>query len=131
MTKPPSRAARAAISAILLGTGVLHFREPEFFDALIPEELPAKRALTYGSGVVEVALGAAMAVKPTRTVGWTTVALFVAIFPANINQAVRNVQPPGLPPVPRWASVARLPLQGLLIWGALAATREPGPPPPR
>lgn len=125
MPKPPNRAARAAMSALLVGVGAMHFREPEFFDALIPEELPAKRALTYGSGVAEIGLGAALAVKPSRNVGRAIVALFIAVFPANINQAVRNVQPPGLPPVPRWASIARLPLQGLLIWAALAATREP------
>ncbi len=127
MSKPPNNAARAAMSAVLLGIGAMHFRKPEFFDALIPEELPAKRALTYGSGVAEIGLGAALAVKPSRPVGLAIVALLLAVFPANINQAVRNVQPPGLPPVPRWASIARLPLQAVLIWAALAATRDTDP----
>ena len=122
-TRAPNRAARAATSGILTTVGVAHFVAPDGFEAIIPEELPAKRALVYASGVAEIGLGVALALKPTRRVGWAVVALLLAVFPANVNMAVRQVEIPGAPAVPRWLLWARLPGQLVMIWAALAATR--------
>ena len=49
---------------------MLHFLRPEPFDAIIPDALPAKRALTYASGVAELAGAAGLLLKPDRRVGW-------------------------------------------------------------
>lgn len=46
-----------------------------------------------------------------------------AVFPANVNQLVNEVEIPGVPTPPRAALWARLPLQGLMIWAVLAGTR--------
>lgn len=115
--------ARFSMATIFGGIGLLHFVRPEQFDAIIPDAIPAKRELTYASGVVEVAGAAALVVRPSRTVGWALVALLVAVFPANVNQAVNQVAIPGMPTPPRAALWARLPLQALMIWAVLAGTR--------
>lgn len=121
--KGPSNAARFGMSAVLTTVGIAHFVAPEGFDAIIPDELPAPRLLTYASGAAEIGLGAALALRPSRRLGWLIVALLVAVFPANVNQAMRGIQLPGAPELPRAAMWARLPFQALLIWAALAATR--------
>ncbi len=124
-SRPPNLLARLAMGSLLNVVGTAHFVSPAKFDALIPEELPAPRFWTYASGVTEVGLGSALLLRPTRPVGWLVVVLLLAIFPANINQAVRQVEIPGTPTPPRWALWARLPLQAVMIWAALAATRPP------
>jgi uncharacterized membrane protein len=105
------------LAGLLAGAGVLHFVRPEFYDALIPPFLPNPRAWTYGSGVVELACAAAVAAPRTRRAGgYASALLFVAVFPGNIYAAVE----PG--DLPRWATIARLPLQvPLVLWGLQVA----------
>ncbi len=104
---------------LLVGAGVLHFVRPEFYDALIPPFLPNPRAWTYASGVAELGCALAVAVPRTRRRGaLATAVLFVAVFPANIYAAVE----PG--DLPRWAALARLPLQiPLVLWAYQVARR--------
>jgi len=49
------------------------------------------------------------------------VALFVAVFPANVNMMVNDI-PLGRNKLPRWAHWVRLPLQGVLIYWAWSYT---------
>ena len=120
-----NRIARFAMAAAFGVVGVLHFVRPESFDAIVPDAIPNKRFWVYASGVAELAGAAALATKPTRKVGWFLTALLLAVFPANINQAVQGIQIPGAAPMPRWAMFARLPFQALMIWAVLAGTRPP------
>lgn len=108
-----------ALSAVLGGAGVLHVTSPGFYEALIPSFLPAPRAWIYASGLVEIACAALVAVPRTRRVGgWASAALLVAVFPGNLWMAYE----PG--DVPRWAAVARLPLQvPLVLWAVQVARR--------
>lgn len=107
------------LAGLLAGAGVLHFVRPAFYDAMIPPFLGSPRAWTYGSGVVELAVAAAVAVPGTRRRGALAAAgLFVAVFPANVYLAFD----PG--DLPRWAAVARLPLQvPLVVWALQVARR--------
>lgn len=108
-----------ALATLLAGAGLLHFVRPEFYDALIPPFLPNPRAWTYGSGVLELACAVAVAAPRTRRAGgYATAALFVAVFPANVYAAVE----PG--DLPRWAAIARLPLQIPLVLWALQVARD-------
>ena len=120
---PRNDVARLAMAAIFGGIGVLHFTSPEGFEAIIPEALPSKRAWVYATGVMELAGAGALLVRPDRKVGWLLIGLLALVFPANVNQALTGTQVPGLPPQPRWALWARLPLQALMVWAVLAATR--------
>ena len=105
------------LAALLTGAGLLHFVRPDFYDGLIPPFLPKPRAWTYASGVAELGCAVAVAVPRTRRIGgFLTAALFVGVFPANIYLAVE----PG--DLPRWAAIARLPLQvPLVVWAVQVA----------
>ncbi len=98
--------------------GVLHFAVPKPFDGLIPRSLPgSRRAWTYGSGVAELAVAAAVATPRTRRLGGLAAALlFLGVFPGNVKMAVDAASAP----LPRRAIAwARLPLQWPLIAWAL------------
>ncbi|WP_207839974.1 DoxX family protein [Williamsia soli] len=103
------------MGAALVGMGVLHFVAPAPFDGIIPPELPGSpRAYTYGSGVAEIAIGAAMLAPRTRRhAGLASVLLFVGVYPGNINM-VRMFKDKPLPF--RVAVWGRLPLQFPMIW---------------
>lgn len=106
------------LAALLAGAGTTHFLAPDPYDAMVPSFLPAPRAWTYGSGIVEVGLAAAVAGPRTRRRGATAAALlFLAVFPANVQMALE----PG--DVPRWLALARLPLQVPLVLWALQVRR--------
>lgn len=122
--QPPNRPARFVMAGTFLAAGVVHFVAPSFFEAIIPEEIPQKRLWVYATGVAELAGGAGLLLRPSRKLGWALVALLVLVFPANVNQALRDVAVEGAPAPPRWALFLRLPLQALMIWAVLAATRE-------
>lgn len=85
----PTTSARALATFVGLA-GVMHFVKPSFFDAIVPEALPGSpRSWTYGSGVAELAVAAALARPSTRRLGGLVAAvLFVAVFPANVQAAV-------------------------------------------
>ena len=109
--------ARALGLSALLGTaGVMHFVRPEFFDEIVPHRLPfPPRTWTYVSGVAELACAVAVARPTTRKVGaLASAAVFVAVFPANIQMAVDWRARPARD---RAAAYGRLPLQlPLVLW---------------
>jgi len=99
--------------------GLLHFVVPGLYARIIPPFLPAPLALVYLSGVAEVAVGLGLLWPRTRQqAAWATIALLVAIFPANVYMATSGVVVTGMPgggdpsELVRWG---RLPLQGVLI----------------
>lgn len=109
--------------------GVLHFVVPELYVRIVPPVFPAALALVYLSGLAEIAVGIGLLIPRTRRhAAWATVALLVAIFPANVYMATHGVVIKGLPGggdpsnVVRWG---RLPVQAVLILWALWYTRPP------
>ena len=114
--------------------GVLHFVQPKFFEKIMPRVLGLdehSRLLVYASGVAELTCAGLLAMPRTRRIGgWATAGLLVAVFPANIQNALDDG---GL----FWA---RLPLQApLVVWAAdiartnahrmkTAELARPGPP---
>src|SRR5438552_2825565 len=116
--------ARIFIAAAMVGIGLMHFVRPAGFVAIVPKILPEPLLLVYVSGVFEVLLGAALLVPPVRKfAGWGLIALFIAVFPANVNMAVNEIQPEGmvLSPAAMWA---RLPFQIVFIVLAWWVTSE-------
>jgi len=108
--------------------GVLHFVAPELYVQIIPPFLPAPLALVYLSGVAEIVVGVGVLVPRTRRyAAWATIAMLIAIFPANVYMATSMVVVDGIggsnpSPLIRWG---RLPLQGVLILWAYWYT-DPG-----
>jgi uncharacterized membrane protein len=110
------------LAAFFAAAGMLHFLRPRMYVEIVPDFLPAQHEIVLASGAAELA-GAALVVFPrTRRIGgiWLAATL-VAVFPANVNMALHPDRYDALAPALLWA---RLPLQGLLIWWALRATRS-------
>ncbi|MFC8181973.1 MULTISPECIES: DoxX family protein [Nocardiaceae] len=125
MTQRTSHAPAARLAVLLGGAGILHFATPQFFDMQVPRALPGKaRTYTQVSGIAELAVAGALAVPATRRLGGgLAAALFVAVFPANIDLARRFVSNPKTSPMVKAAVLARLPLQIPLVTEALKVRR--------
>jgi uncharacterized membrane protein len=116
-------ALRLLLAALMIAAGVLHFAFPAPYVRIVPALLPAPLALVYVSGAFEILGGVGLLVAATRRwAAWGLVALFVAVFPANVNMAVHRIGFDG----PPWVLWARLPLQAVLVAWAWWFTREPG-----
>ena len=108
---------------MLIGIGVGHFVMPKPFDMIVPAELPGDpRFYTYASGVAEVGVGALLLVPRTRrAAALAAIALYLAVFPANINMVRLWWDKPW--PM-RLAAIARLPFQFPMIKQAVAIRRN-------
>jgi uncharacterized membrane protein len=116
-------ALRWLLTLLMVAIGVLHFVAPAGFVSIVPRALPAPLALVYISGAAEIAGGLGLALPRTRRLAaWGLVALYIAVFPANVNMAV-NQLPLGDQPLPTGVLWARLPLQLVLIYWAWRYTR--------
>jgi uncharacterized membrane protein len=112
-----------ALALFMTLAGVNHFLSPGPYIAMVPVELPNPTLLVQLSGVAEILGGLGLLHPRTRRLAaWGLIALFVAVFPANLNMALNHL-PLGGKPVPTWALWARLPLQAVLIAWAFWFTR--------
>lgn len=121
------RAAAPVLAGLLGGAGIIHFARPGFFEPLIPPQLTSvasRRDWVYASGAGELACAAAVALPNTRTFGgYASAALFVAVFPGNIQMAVDYTKRHR----PAWQQAiayGRLPLQIPLVQLALRVARH-------
>jgi len=120
----PRTVGRVVLGLLLLFTGIGHltFGREEFV-AQVPDWLPVGDDLVVvGSGVAELALGAALIALPRHrvAVGWMAAAFFVAIFPGNISQYLNHEDAFGL--TSDLARAVRLVFQPLLVLWALWST---------
>ena len=116
--------ARWGLGLFLLTAGILHLTAArETFQAQVPAWVPVEADLVVVlSGVVEIALGAALLVlaRHRHLVGWVTAAFLVAVFPGNVAQYVEGTDAFGLDT--DRARLVRLFLQPVLVAWALWAT---------
>lgn len=121
--------ARVVLAIAMVFVGVMHFVSPQPFVRIVPPWLPWPIALVYISGVFEVLGGLGILVPRVRSAaGWGLIALYVAVFPANIHMAVNQIplDPADGPPSPiiLWG---RLPFQLLFIAWAWWVSRPDEP----
>ncbi|MFO0662234.1 MAG: DoxX family membrane protein [Polyangiaceae bacterium] len=115
---------RWLLAVAMVAIGIGHFVNPTPFVKIVPSFLPAPLALVYVSGVFEVLGGVGVLIERVRKLAsYGLVALYVAVFPANINMAVNHIQI-GDTPVPEAMLWLRLPLQVVLIVWALWVGRD-------
>lgn len=123
MSTPARTAGRLLLGTAMVGAGVLHLTTHRHeFQALVPAWFPLDEDLTVvGSGIVEIALGAAFVALPRhqRFLGGALAVLLVAVFPGNIGQYVEQVDAFGLDSDRE--RLARLFFQPLLVLWALWA----------
>ena len=113
---PLELTALLLLAAVMIAIGVLHFARPKPFVRIVPKFLPAPLALVYISGFFEILGGVGLLIPDTRAwAAWGLVALYVAVFPANIYMLTNNISLNPKKPIPRWALWLRLPFQFLFI----------------
>ena len=106
--------------------GVAHFRRPDYYLPMMPPYLPWHAELVFLSGVAEVLCGLGLLLPQTRRLAaWATIALLVAVFPANIHVALHDVPLFGAAQGAGALNWIRLPFQALLIAWAWWYTRDP------
>ena len=112
------------LAVAMLVVGALHFTSPEPFVRIVPAYLPYPGSLVYISGFVEVLAGAGLLVPQlSQAAAWVLVVLYIAVFPANLNQALNNIAIAGLPHDPPLIWL-RLPFQVFLVTWAWWLTRK-------
>ena len=105
---------RGLLTLLMLTAGTLHFTRPDNFCRIVPAWLPNPLALVYISGVFEILGGIGLWVPRVSWLSaWGLIALYIAVFPANVNMAINNIAINGETyPIGSWV---RLPMQLLLI----------------
>ncbi len=116
--------ARLAIGVLFILASSLHFTASEAELKIIPPFLPLRRTALYVTGLLEFLGGVGLFVpnhKVQRASSWGLVALLIAIFPANVYQAVANVKLGGFmdSQIYLWG---RLPFQAVFISWVLWCT---------
>lgn len=122
-----SKSSRAAkTGAWLVGMGVLYFAAPKPFDSIVPEELPGTpRFYTYASGVAEIGVGGLLLAPKTRRIGaLSAIALYLGVFPGNVNMVRMWFNDPSKSLPMRIGAIARLPLQVPMITQAWKIYKE-------
>ena len=108
---------RVILSVALITVGILHFAIPQPFVKIMPPQLPYPLGLVYLSGFYEILGGIGLLVPPlSQPTAWGIIALFIAVYPANINMAINHIEIESIPysGSPLFQAI-RLPLQGVLI----------------
>ncbi|MFB2977507.1 DoxX family protein [Microseira sp. BLCC-F43] len=116
---------RGIFAVCTIIVGITHFIRPEQYARIVPPQLPNPVALVYISGFFEILGGIGLMIPfVSVAAAWGLIALFIAVFPANINMAVNNIPIEGIPhnQVLYWV---RLPFQAVLIAWAYWYTRKP------
>lgn len=125
------RSSPYLLAGVLTSTSVVHFVAPQTFTAIVPRFLGSPKAWVYGSGVAEGACAAGLFLRSTRgRAGLATAALFVLVFPANVQMALDSGG--GHTDFAHRPAVAwgRLPAQVPLVLWALGIARRTGSPLP-
>src|SRR6476620_3483638 len=117
-----SRGARLGTALFWIVGGALHFVIPRQFESFVPPQLGRwRKELVVASAITEIAGG--IAVLPDRTrrfARWWLLATLVAVYPANINMALKSMD---YADVRATALCARLPLQFLFARNTWRRTR--------
>ena len=113
---------RGVLALGMIYAGVNHFTHPEPFMKIVPDSLPAHRAIVFVSGFFEIAGGFGLFVpRLRRAAAWGLVLLLIAVFPANVYMATHHIYFEGIHD--QWLLWLRLPLQAVLIAWAWWQTR--------
>ncbi len=111
--------ARFALALMFAFTGIAHFnRMKRDLVRMVPAVFPQPLLLVYFTGILEL-MGAAGLLLPRFRLlaGICLIALLIAMFPANVNAAIKGTTLAGKPATALWL---RTPMQvlfiGLLWW---------------
>ena len=116
--------ARHGMAVAMAVAGAAHLAGPEPFIQHLPTWVPAREAIVFSTGVIEIGFGVALLASRARrsAIGRLLALFLIAIWPANVYVAVAGVDVDGQPSGPYpWI---RLPFQILFVAWALWSTRD-------
>lgn len=120
----PTTRSALALAGLLTGAGTVHLVRPQVFEPLVPPRLGAARPWVLWSGVAEIACGLGLLHPRTRpAAARASAALFVAVFPGNVQMAVDAVRSPRASTAWKAVALGRLPLQVPLVRWARSLAR--------
>ena len=105
-------AVKVLVSIIMILGGVQHFVKPDFYLPFVPDFLVYKLTIIYLSGILEIALGAALYIKKYR--GFASLGIFLlmlAFLPIHVWDVFSDNPSIGS----HKAALIRLPIQLVLI----------------
>jgi len=106
---------RVILAVSIIIVGVTHFTVPDQYARIVPPQLPYPVGLVYLSGFYEILGGIGLLVPPvSQAAAWGLIALFIAVYPANINMAVNHIKIDHIPDS-NWLQAVRLPFQAVFI----------------
>ncbi|PLZ98060.1 hypothetical protein CEN50_12810 [Fischerella thermalis CCMEE 5268] len=115
---------RGVLAVSIIIVGITHFIRPEQYARIVPPPFPPF-ASVYVSGFFEILGGIGLMIPFVSVVAaWGLIALFIAVFPANIYMTLYNIEVEGIPHN-QLLYIARLPFQAVLIAWAYWYTRNP------
>lgn len=119
---------RVILAVCLIIVGITHFTVADQYVRIVPPQLPNPLGLVYLSGFYEILGGIGLLVPPlSQPAAWGLIALFIAVYPANINMAVNHIKIDHIPDSNLLQAI-RLPLQAVLIawawWYTKPSERE-------
>ena len=115
--------AAYALALMLLLTASAHFtKSKEELTRMVPPVFPFRAQIVAITGYLELLGALGLLIPATRgPAGVCLALLFIAMFPANVNGAVRHLTLRGRPATQLWL---RVPMQlifiGVALWAALA-----------
>jgi uncharacterized membrane protein len=110
---------RLVMAAFFAGGFVLHMTAVDALVSITPDWVPVPRAVVLTTGWLELVGAIGLMLPQTRRVAGVALALYIlAVWPANIHQAIAHIV---VPPIPDswWYHGPRLALQPVLAWWAL------------
>jgi uncharacterized membrane protein len=115
--------ARVSLAVLFIVASSLHFISDVELK-IIPPFLPWRQEALYITGIFEFLGGIGLLIpRFQRVAAWGLVALLIAIFPANVYQAVKNIHLGGITDYHLYHWI-RLPFQAIFIWWALWSTSK-------
>lgn len=114
-----SSGSALALASLLAVAGAAHFVVPDSYRRIVPQLLGDPAFWVRWSGVAEIGCAALVAHPRTRRAGaYAAVAVFVAVFPANVKMALDGgISGASFPLGSAAVAWARVPLQvPLIVW---------------
>jgi uncharacterized membrane protein len=104
--------ARLAAAVMFILIGVMHLATPRKLTYMIDGWLPYALQLVLISGILEIVLGMGLLVDGVKVyAAWGLIILLIAMFPANIYVAIKQLPAPGGLPAKPWYTWSRLAFQ--------------------
>ena len=87
-----TRLVTIILGLFLVNIGIQHFRDPEWFEPIVPSVLGNPKFWVYLSGVFEIIFGIMILIEPLRKYGSLGISLMlIVLYWANLNMWINDI----------------------------------------